>query len=105
MGLNRSGNDTECREYSGMEALLDAAEKTDLSDSGLFIASGLRAARGTSAAHRRTILTDLANVLQCGPDELDFLFLNPVMAANDSDPVTMPDFRASLNGSLKIALG
>lgn len=79
-----------------LDTLLTAADTPDMNDSGIFVASGLRAARGTSAIHRRTILTDLASVLDCDADELGFLFIDPVIAANDSDPVVMPDFRASM---------
>ncbi|MGB6229295.1 MAG: hypothetical protein WBF53_04110 [Litorimonas sp.] len=75
--------------------LLSSADGPQTTDTGLFIASGLRAARGAQASRRRTILTDVASVLRCNPDELDFLFMDPVLAANDSDPVAMPEFRAS----------
>ncbi|MGB3456500.1 MAG: hypothetical protein WBG08_02270 [Litorimonas sp.] len=69
-----------------------------------FVLSGLRAARVAQAAHRRTILTDLAGVLGCSADELGFLFRDPVVAANDSDPVAMPDYRRMLHEDMRAAL-
>lgn len=77
--------------------LIAASDKPETSAENHFVASALRAAVGTQAPSRRIILTDIAEVLSCSSDALDFLFDTPVMAANDSDPVAMPDYRASLN--------
>jgi len=92
------------RPSARLDIILDDADIPDLSNSGMFIASGLRAARGAQTTLRRTILNDVANVLQCSPDELGFLFMDPVMAANDSDPVMMPDFRATLQTESRVAV-
>lgn len=81
---------------ASFKSLITASDVPDLCATNSFVASALRAAKGTQSAHRRIILTDVARVLSCSADELDFLFNNPVMAANDSDPVAMPDYRASL---------
>ena len=59
-----------------------------------FIASGLRAARHAAADTRRRILRDVAAVLGCEAGDLDFMFIAPSVAANDADPVTMPDYGA-----------
>lgn len=77
--------------------LIAASDTPDASAENVFVASALRVAIGTQAPIRRVILTDVAELLSCSPDALDFLFDTPVMAANDSDPVAMPDYRASLN--------
>lgn len=77
--------------------LIATSDTAELSVENAFVASALRAAVGSQAQGRRVILTDIAEVLSCSPDALDFLFDTPVMAANDSDPVAMPDYRASLN--------
>lgn len=80
-----------------LKILIAASDTPDLCASNSFVASALRAARATQATyHRRIILTDVASLLSCSADELDFLFNAPIMAANDSDPVAMPDYRASL---------
>ncbi|MFB9373577.1 hypothetical protein ACFFUB_06360 [Algimonas porphyrae] len=98
--MDLSGNTVPFAAHSGEDcdlyAIHAAAEIADMTDATLFVASGLRAARGAPTIHRRLILTDLAQVLGCNPGELDFLFMEPTIAANDSDPVGMPDFRASL---------
>lgn len=78
------------------KSLIAGSDTPDLCASNSFVASALRAAKGTQTSHRRIILTDVASVLSCSADELDFLFNDPIMAANDSDPVAMPDYRASL---------
>lgn len=82
-----------------LKTLLSEADVPDATDTGLFIRSGLRAARGAQTVQRRSILTDVAKVLDCSAEELGFLFMDPVMAANDSDPVAMPDFRASIRAA------
>lgn len=92
------------RQSARIDIILDDADIPDLSNSGMFIASGLRAARGAQTSLRRTILNDVANVLQCSPDELGFLFMDPVIAANDSDPVMMPDFHATLQNETRAAV-
>lgn len=86
-----------------LDPILDYADHPDLSDPGQFIASGLRAAQAASIGHRRTILNDVASVLGCNADELGFLFMDPVVAANDSHPVMMPDFRASMRSDAQLA--
>ena len=86
------------------DIILDDAEMPDMSDSSLFIASGLRAADGAQTTLRRTILNDVTNVLRCSPDELSFLFMDPVIAANDSESVEIPDFRATLRNKAFLAI-
>ena len=72
-----------------------------------FIASGLRAARHAAADTRRRILRDVAAVLGCEAGDLDFMFIAPSVAANDADPVTMPDYGAGratyASGALLVA--
>lgn len=77
--------------------LVAASDRPETSAENVFVASGLHAAIGMQTPGRRMVLTDVAQVLSCSADALDFLFDTPVMAANDSDPVAMPDYRASLN--------
>jgi len=79
-----------------LNALIETAEMRTSNQSESFVFSALRAAKGTQSSHRRTILTDVAQVLSCRAEDLDFLFNTPVMAANDSDPVAMPDYRETL---------
>lgn len=79
-----------------LKRLIATSDTPDLCASNSFVASALRAAKVTQVPHRRIILTDVASVLSCSADELGFLFHDPVIAANDSDPVEMPDYRASL---------
>lgn len=62
-----------------------------------FIGSALKAALSTPSPRRRSILADVADVLSCAPEELDFMFLDPVYAANDVDPVGFPDYRQTLS--------
>lgn len=80
-----------------MQSMIDMSETHGPCASDQFITSGLRAARGANPNLRRTILTDLAKVLGCSVDELGFMFCDPVVAANDSDPVIMPDYRRMLH--------
>lgn len=91
---------TERRKTGGPVAsfkmLTLASDAPDMSAATNFVASALRAVKGTSAPMRRTILTDIAATLSCSADELDFLFNDPVIAANDSDPVEMPDYGETL---------
>ena len=68
-----------------------------------FIRSGLRAARYSKPHARRSILGDVASILRCEPSELDFLFTAPCMAANDTNPVIMPDFRTRLDTVERLA--
>lgn len=82
---------------STLDELVQSGAYMDLCDTRHFVASALRAAQVMQSAHRRTILTDLAGVLSCETAELDFLFINPVVPANDIDPVAMPDYRATLH--------
>ncbi|MEM7730147.1 MAG: hypothetical protein AAF311_12875, partial [Pseudomonadota bacterium] len=88
----------------GFRDLVDAADTMPKCPSETFVLSGLRAARGAQPAHRRTILTDIARVLGCNADELGFLFRDPVVAANDSDPVAMPDYRRKLHEDMRASL-
>ena len=84
-----------CDAAVDLDAIHAFADSAEVTDATLFVASGLRAAKGAPTPHRRLILTDLAHVLGCSADELDFL--EPALAANDSNPaVVMPDFRTTL---------
>lgn len=98
--MNVTGQNAQVCDTGDIEfdvgAFLSDAQSPEISDASLFVASGLRAAQSAPSSHRRMILTDLADVLCCSADELNFLFMEPSVAANDSDPVGMPDFRASL---------
>jgi hypothetical protein len=87
-----------------MTTLIAESDLPDSCASVKFVQSGLRAARVAQPAHRRTILTDLAGVLGCSPDELGFMFRELVLAANDSDPVAMPDYRRMLHEDMRAAL-
>lgn len=80
-----------------LTCVIDVSDQRGPCATEQFILSGLRAARGAHPNLRRTILTDLAHVLGCSAEELDFLFCDPVIAANDSDPVIMPDYRRMLH--------
>ena len=77
--------------------LIEGARSGEACEHSDFIKSGLRAARYSKPHARRSILGDVARVIGCEASELDFLFDMPCMAANDSDPIVMPDFRARLN--------
>lgn len=81
-----------------LKRLIATSDKPELCASHSFVASALRAAKATQVQDRTTILTDVATVLSCSADELGFLFYDPLIAANDSDPVPveMPDYRMSL---------
>ena len=79
------------------QSMIETSEAHGPCASDQFITSGLRAARGANPNLRRTILTDLAQVLGCSVDELGFMFCDPIVAANDSDPVVMPDYRRLLH--------
>lgn len=80
-----------------LDTIIDMSETQGPCPTEQFIMSGLRAARGANPNLRRTILMDLAHVLGCSVDELGFMFCEPVFAANDSDPVVMPDYRRMLH--------
>lgn len=79
-----------------LQNLIATSDTPDLCASTSFVASALRAAKDSRVPLRRTILSDVASVLSCSADELGFLFNEPIVAANDSDPVAMPDYRDSL---------
>lgn len=83
--------------------MIDDAQSGEMCDVSAFIGSGLRAARHSKPHARRSILRDVATVLGCEAAELDFLFAAPCLAANDSDPVIMPDFRARLCDTGRLA--
>lgn len=93
------------RACTAFEQLIDGAEFPDVCETNAFVVSALRAANQTDVAHRRVILSDVAGLLSCGAEDLDFLFDGPVIAANDSDPVAMPDFRTALMGERRAAIG
>lgn len=80
-----------------LTCVIDVSDQRGPCPTEQFVMSGLRAARSAHPNLRRTILGDLAQVLGCTADELDFLFCDPVVAANDSDPVIMPDYRRMLH--------
>ena len=82
----------------GIGTLLAEADWPDTCEAGQFVASGLRAARTARTPARPAILSDIARVLGCRADELEFLFGERYAPANDADPISMPDFRAVLRG-------
>lgn len=86
----------QSRSSGSLKRLIATSDEPDVCATNSFVVSALRAAKGTQVSHRRIILTDVASVLSCSADELGFLFNDPTMAANDSNPVEMPDYRASL---------
>ena len=63
---------------------------------GDFVQSALRAAAAMRTAPRRAVLDDIASVLGCEADALNFMFAKPTLAANDTEPVSVPDFRRHL---------
>ncbi len=78
-----------------MAAPGDVAEQKPDAD---FVVSSLRAAIFSNQMTRRKILADVADVLECQAEDLEFLFLNidePVQAAPTQD-VMVPDFRTEL---------
>ncbi len=77
-------------------SLIGTAEPARLQGEARFVASALRAAGASRAAHRSRILSDLADMLGCADGQLDFLFDTPRGAANDRDPLIMPDYRDAL---------
>lgn len=94
----RKGNMCE-----SFDQIVDDAEYPKLCNTSTFLDSALRAAKSTNASHRRVILTDVAGLLSCGAEDLDFLFDCPVIAANDTDPVMMPDYRLHLKNDRRVA--
>jgi len=91
-------------ERAAFASLAGKAECAEFCETNTFVASALRAANGAPSPHRRVILTEVAGLLSCGAEDLDFLFDGPVIAANDSDPVAMPDFRAALMDDRHVAV-
>jgi hypothetical protein len=63
-----------------------------------FIMSGLRAANGASTIARWKILSDVSDVLDCKPEDLEFMFsdFSTPVAAAVSQEIIVPDFRAEL---------
>lgn len=87
---------TKSYKTGSLQNLIATSDTPDLCASNTFVASALRAAKDSRVPLRRLILSDIASVLSCSADELGFLFNEPVIAANDSDPMAMPDYRTSL---------
>jgi len=87
---------------TSFKRLIAISETAPASAEHAFLESALSAAIATPGHSRRVILTDVAELLSCSPDALDFLFNAPVMVANDSDPVEMPDYRASLGAGHRV---
>ena len=85
-----------------MRALLDEAVGPQDCEAGRFIDSGLRAARHSHRVARPAILADVAGLLECSVEDLGFLFAEPLSAANDTDPVTMPDYRNALRTASRL---
>lgn len=81
---------------AGLRSLIDNAQAAETRIEAQFVDSGLRAAKASRSAHRSAILSDLASVLGCAAGDLDFLFDAPHLAANDRDPIVMPDYRDAL---------
>ena len=81
--------------------LIALSDKSETSAENAFVESALQAAVATPGESRRVILTDIAELLSCSPEALGFLFNTPVIVANDSDPVEMPDYRASLDAGCR----
>jgi len=63
-----------------------------------FVISGLRAATSANAIARRKILSDVAELLSCKSEDLDFLFTNFERSASSSASyeVMVPDFQTEL---------
>ena len=73
----------------------DLAEQEPESD---FVLSSLRAAIFSNLITRRKILSDVADVLGCQAEDLEFLFVDlnkPIQPIQKQD-VMVPDFRAKL---------
>ena len=78
---------------------MDDAAPPDGCDASRFVTSSLRAARHSKGGARQPILSDVADLIGCRAEDLAFLFRTPTFAANDTDPVIMPDYRAHLHGN------
>ena len=63
-----------------------------------FVLSGLRAATSANTNGRQEILSDISDVLNCDPTELDFLFSELVSAfpSPQKPDFSVPDFRTRL---------
>ncbi len=63
-----------------------------------FVMSGLRAATSASLINRRKILSDVSDVLNCRPEELDFMFSDFAMPITSpaNYEVMVPDFQSVL---------
>lgn len=64
----------------------DVAPNNNATD---FVLSGLRAARSVKRSLRRNILADVARVVGCAAEELEFLYDIPVPGG----PALVPDYR------------
>ena len=63
-----------------------------------FVMSGLRAAGSANMITRRKILSDVSDVLDCKPEDLEFLFAEfamPITTAANYE-VMVPDFQSEL---------
>lgn len=95
--MNNHGTHSErhARDLANLAAGAALPETTDFVD---FVNSGLRAAKSCRTLTRSAILADVAAVLSCSAHELGFLFQENAAAANDTDSLSVPDFRDSLRG-------
>lgn len=94
MSNHGTHSERHARDLANLAAVAALPETTDFVD---FVNSGLRAAKSCRTLTRSAILADVAAVLSCSAHELGFLFQENA-AANDTDSLSVPDFRDSLRG-------
>ena len=82
-----------------LQQIWDDADSPHDTQADAFLQSAFRAARSTRFDHRRAILSDVEALLRVEPGALNFMFAEPTRAANDTDPVIMPDYRDALQSS------
>lgn len=56
-----------------------------------FVTGGLKAALHSHNAVRKNVMSDVSRVLNCDPQELDFLFGETAATSNDNDVFDFPD--------------
>ena len=61
-----------------------------------FIISGLRAASSANSITRRKILSDIADIMACKSQDLEFLFNENPVSATQKYEVMVPDFQTEL---------
>jgi len=61
-----------------------------------FIISGLRAAGSANSIAREKILSDIADIMACKPQDLEFLFIESPITSTKTCEVMVPDFQTQL---------